>query len=70
MHESYFAQLAFESRRMSALPRNQLGKALLGRWDASAWSQPGSAHGSGEKLPQKKRRKPGSLRLNLSLYLA
>src|SRR5271169_6128747 len=48
MHKSYFAQFAFEARRMSALPRNQLGRPLLGRSNASAWRQPGSAHWSGK----------------------
>jgi hypothetical protein len=67
MHKSHFAQLAFEARRMSALPQNHWGRLLLGRSNASAWSEPGFAHGSGktfleEKSPQKKRRKPEGLR--------
>jgi hypothetical protein len=67
MHKSHFAKLAFEARRMSALPRNHRDRLLLGRWNASAWSEPGFAHWSGktsleEKSPQNKRRKPEGLR--------
>jgi hypothetical protein len=67
MHKSHFAKLAFEAGRMSALPRNHRDRPLLGRSNASAWSEPGFAHWSGktslEKSLQKKRRKPESLRL-------
>src|SRR5580704_3111818 len=48
MHKSHFAQLAFEAGRMSALPRNHRDRLLLGRSNASAWSEPGSAHWSGK----------------------
>jgi hypothetical protein len=47
LHESDFTKLAFDPRRMSALPRNPLGRLLLGRWSESASSQPGFAHSSG-----------------------